>query len=536
LRFETTETVQSADTEHVLSALESALGEISGRYERVNNQITLHGLGPSPRARNPRDTTVFTVYPAGSSDTAIQANVTFQASALLGAYGQDSAVRSKLDYVFEQVRQRLHTSVPSAPPPHPFAHPYAPDHEIFEHAIQHTILKDAKLTPEPAAPAEYEPEALAEPEPVLARGPWIEPEVPYSPGEPPPVPQPQFDPGEIFISDPQVVVPPAVSRDRYIYIPIPPVEAAAEIPEAAARPTVASIEEAAEAHASTAEVVTELPMPTGSAWRHAAKAIRTSDAVEPVQAQPAPAAAEQVVPAAIAAPEWKQEEKHAVAAALANEELIDIEPPAFENGLGKTSPNTRVMIVVMMTLLLAVLSFYSIPWSSHRSGWMSSLARWLSVSASTVSKPSAARAVPLSHTEPDPTAWLNQWSDAMRSGDPVLLASFYADPVQHYLDHANMSKEALIANLRDAIESRSDFFWTVRLEDMRVEPQSHLYVTATFMKHFVQIGGSANSRQSADFFVPSRIEMRRIAGEWKIVSEQGQDTAPNSATNIESSR
>ena len=106
MRFQTTETVQTPDSEIVLRALETTLPEISNDVVRDGSRITLRGLGPSPRTRNPRDITILYV----SSDhatTVINADVNFQASALLGATSQDSVVRSKLNYVFDQVRSQL---------------------------------------------------------------------------------------------------------------------------------------------------------------------------------------------------------------------------------------------------------------------------------------------------------------------------------------------------------------------------------------------------------------------------------------------
>ena len=106
MRFQTTETVQTPDSEIVLRVLETTLPEISSDVVREGPQITLRGLGPSPRSRNPRDITILHV----SSDhatTVIHVDVNFQASALLGTVSQDSVVRSKLDYVFDQVRTQL---------------------------------------------------------------------------------------------------------------------------------------------------------------------------------------------------------------------------------------------------------------------------------------------------------------------------------------------------------------------------------------------------------------------------------------------
>ena len=106
MRFQTTETVQTPDFEIVLRTLETTLPEISSEVVRDGQRITLRGLGPSPRTRNPRDITILHVSSDGAT-TVIHADVTFQASALLGATSQDSVVRSKLDYVFDQVRSQL---------------------------------------------------------------------------------------------------------------------------------------------------------------------------------------------------------------------------------------------------------------------------------------------------------------------------------------------------------------------------------------------------------------------------------------------
>lgn len=106
VRFQTTETVQTPDSEIVLRALETTLPEISSEVVRDGDQIILRGLGPSPRTRNPRDITVLHIS-SHQETTVIHADVNFQASALLGATSQDSVVRSKLDYVFDQVRSQL---------------------------------------------------------------------------------------------------------------------------------------------------------------------------------------------------------------------------------------------------------------------------------------------------------------------------------------------------------------------------------------------------------------------------------------------
>jgi hypothetical protein len=106
VRFQTTEIVPAGDVEQVLRALEASLRTISDRIERKGQRIVLLGLGPSPRAKNYRDMTVFDVISRNGSTT-IYADVMFQASALLGVASQDAVVLGKLDHVYELIRAQL---------------------------------------------------------------------------------------------------------------------------------------------------------------------------------------------------------------------------------------------------------------------------------------------------------------------------------------------------------------------------------------------------------------------------------------------
>jgi ketosteroid isomerase-like protein len=106
MRFEILETVQTPDQEMVLRALEICSREISGKVVRFGDRITLQGLGPSPRAQNLRDTTVFCVN-AENDKTIISGEVSFQASALLGDQPQGEVVRSKLEELFNQMKAQI---------------------------------------------------------------------------------------------------------------------------------------------------------------------------------------------------------------------------------------------------------------------------------------------------------------------------------------------------------------------------------------------------------------------------------------------
>jgi len=106
MRFEILETVHTADREMVLRALEMCSREVSGKVVRFGDRITLQGLGPSPRAKNLRDTTVFCVN-AENDKTIISGEVSFQASALLGDQPQGDVVRSKLEELFNQMKAQI---------------------------------------------------------------------------------------------------------------------------------------------------------------------------------------------------------------------------------------------------------------------------------------------------------------------------------------------------------------------------------------------------------------------------------------------
>ena len=122
MRVQTSETLETHDAEMVLCALEVSLRDISTEVVRQGRQITLRGLGPSQRTVNRNDITVFEVN-AENNRTTIHADVTYQASALLGDAPQSDLVLLKLDRVFDSVKMQLGTRRVrvSAPPLSPEA-------------------------------------------------------------------------------------------------------------------------------------------------------------------------------------------------------------------------------------------------------------------------------------------------------------------------------------------------------------------------------------------------------------------------------
>lgn len=106
MRVEISEVVDTPNRETVLRALETCSREVSSKVERYGDRIILQGLGPSPRAKNVRDTTIFFVN-AEKDRTIISGEANFQASALLGDQPQADVVRSKLEELFHQMKAQI---------------------------------------------------------------------------------------------------------------------------------------------------------------------------------------------------------------------------------------------------------------------------------------------------------------------------------------------------------------------------------------------------------------------------------------------
>ena len=104
----------------------------------------------------------------------------------------------------------------------------------------------------------------------------------------------------------------------------------------------------------------------------------------------------------------------------------------------------------------------------------------------------------------------------MRTRDPALQASFYADPVDHYFGKQQISNEEIYADKKTAIENRKGL-WTVKLEKIVVSPQSDTAVTVRLVKHYMD---QTEPAQISEQFVQSRLQLNRIDGQWKITSEE----------------
>jgi hypothetical protein len=104
----------------------------------------------------------------------------------------------------------------------------------------------------------------------------------------------------------------------------------------------------------------------------------------------------------------------------------------------------------------------------------------------------------------------------MRSRDPVAQASFYADPVDRYIDQKNVSNAVLVGEKRADIQRRLGL-WTVKLSDVVVESRTPSEATVLLVKHFIV---EAEPSQVSELFVKTRLQLKLVNGQWKIASER----------------
>jgi len=148
-------------------------------------------------------------------------------------------------------------------------------------------------------------------------------------------------------------------------------------------------------------------------------------------------------------------------------------------------------------------------------------------SMSVVAKPVAAMATPSvapapPAAAPDPTAnedpaeVVKQWETALRARDAAGQAAFYADPVERYFLQHDVKKEVVLAEKQAAIDKRKDG-WTIKMDRVKVQRKGDDVANVSLVKHYmVKQEGATTS----EWFVPSRLQLKRADGKWRIVSER----------------
>jgi hypothetical protein len=119
-------------------------------------------------------------------------------------------------------------------------------------------------------------------------------------------------------------------------------------------------------------------------------------------------------------------------------------------------------------------------------------------------------------SESDPKVWLESWANALSGQDAGVQASFYADPVEHYAVKTNVSNADVWLDKKNEIQSRPKNS-TVTIEKVEIEPRPDESLRVRLTKHFTS---KSDSGRVSDQFIHSQLALRKIDGQWKITSEQ----------------
>jgi ketosteroid isomerase-like protein len=397
------EQIPCEDADLVLAVLEDRLQTLTGNVVREGKQITLFGLGPSPRTMNPRDTTVIQVREANGVTT-IDADITFQASAFLGELRQDTIVLEKLNRVFDEMKSELD----------------------FKRQRGESLK---------AAPVLAPPRVVVKPV-AVERG--------------------KLEPVTVRDRQPAAeTVPP----DRE-----PKVEGKAGVFARAMEVALAAAPAVTEAVAATETKV--------------AAAIEISDvSVAPVEMMPA---------VATLPDEMKRTEA--------------------ESSGGRRRRGWLIAAGFCVAALGGFGTWYF--GTTHERMQPQQPAPAAAVAAPAV------MATPLPGASGDPAVTVKAWEAAMQGQDAAAQAAFYANPVERYFLRRNVGRDAVAADKQAAIEKRREG-WTVTMDRVKVQKNGGT-ATVNLVKHF---RAKADGVSASEWFIPSRLQLRRVDGRWQIVAE-----------------
>jgi hypothetical protein len=511
VRFKLSETLNTGDSNLVLEALERGLAPVSKQIVRSGNELTARGIGPSPRTMNPNDTTIIHVT-ANDGITRLAADVTYQASALLGGTSQDDIVREKIDRVVEQIRADLkyvtHATTPFATPP------ALPPVRIFEDSrtfpaseapalpmVQHwpeppshpsaltsqpngrysRLLEEAPSPPEPHPQLNFELHPWPAPEP--ASNP-LEPQIELS-LEPFPVQiEEHFEPIPVQIAEHFEPFPFQIEEH---FEPIPePILPRYPYGE----PATAPIEQAPhELEHHPAPLAPVFPIRRAVAAKSAKLARRRKSTNSRILAL-----AVLLVLATLAAGAYYRPDFYLQALQIISTPLQKI--TAYINNKPKQRLNQTAHQITP-------------PSSSQVESPGSSLADVPKAIAPTSALPDATP----KNLPTDLRDWLQSWGAALQSTDAVRQASFYADPVDHYFLHPHVSRGAILIDKQVDIDSR-DGPITLRLDDIEIARENTSSALVLLIKRI-----SSQDRKHPNRSIPTQLVIKRINGVWQITSE-----------------
>jgi ketosteroid isomerase-like protein len=470
MRFEIRETVQNPDPEVVLRALEMCSQEISSDVVRHGDEITLRGMGPSPRSKNKNDTTVFRVR-VENGDTVIQGEVNFQASALLGDSSQEDVMRSKLVDLFEQMRAQIQL-------------------DTLRVATYAAARKSAAATAVVDRSGAPEIDRLRTLETSEEKTSSVAPDTLI----------------EAMTAAPDLGWGAAALVDE---------------PQGAASPE----------QIGESEDYSDYKPRRASGFE---KVFKSADAEQAVAQERIAQPKLQVEPDLAEEPTW---------AARTPPYRLLLEDDRMSGW------KRFVLWTMALVVLLAMAGGGYYYWSRHRSVFSQivGVAPAVGVTANPAPK-SVPKPEPKPEPRPEPQVdtrkaaqtssvppasppdaapestassadlklWLQNWAASMRTKDANAQAAFYADTLDRYLNQRNVGRDAVLRD-REATNRMRKGLWTVKMENIVVERQSGSEADVRLVKHYMD---EQETSEILESFVPTRLTLKRVNGEWKITSEQ----------------
>lgn len=485
MKFQASEMVESPDVELVSRALETNLRTQWSDVARDGDAIVLRGLGPSHRV-NRNDRAVFSIKAAEDGRTAIEVDATFLASALVGASSpQSEIVQRKLDGIFEMVRM---------------------DVDLAQRRAALETERNLK------------PQLVSKAIPPVTKEPT---EIPFD-----------------LVSEIAEATLPAVEEVS----PEPaPVKDDIDKGKGPALPSEETLQKVLERLAQR-----EWPKPDPAQ----ADDDNGDDIFSPKRAdivarrKAAMHAAQLAVEAASTASVGATAEETAVDTPRTAEQHLVHRPADIENGderAKRQKERSAIMIfaVLLVTFLLAFLVQagwqYRAQISQKLGSWRAEMSGEQAVQgqygnphlspeqeaahqqaereAAAADTEKAIEAGRLS--EPDPKKWIANWAETLKGTDAGAQAAYYADPVDKYFLRYNVSRAEVMAARHEALSTRKGE-WTMRLDDVVVAQQTDTTARILFVKYIASGEGPGRAEER----LPTQIKLKRIDGEWRIVSEQ----------------
>ncbi|GGA74005.1 hypothetical protein GCM10011507_26710 [Edaphobacter acidisoli] len=495
MRFQVSEMVETQDAELVSRVLETNLRAQWSDVLREGDTIVLHGLGPTHRV-NRKDRAIFAVKAVEGGKTAIEIDVTYLASALVGtAAPQNEIVQRKLDGVLELVRMDVDLAQRRKA--------LERDRGLKPKLV---INKDESSSVAVAVSDAVEHDATAE---------VVENKAATQVGETGETVAARKAPVDENIS---------VVEEKAKDTPIPSEDTLKKVLE---RMTQRERESAIVSESKGDDIGDDIFSP-----KRADVLARNKAAMQAAQIKkPASSAMNLASPAS--------DMQSTVEQRLVHRGDVDIVEEGGKPERMKERSAGLIFATLLVTFFLAFLA--QIGWQ-YRAQVSQQLTSWRAIwSAERVdqSQPGLPKLTPDQQAaqqrserlaaaadaekaaeaarlaEPDPKQWLENWVDTMKGTDAGAQAAYYANPVDKYFLRYSVSRADVMAARQDAIAKRKGT-WTMRLDDVVVAQQTDTTARILFIKYIATDEGSGVVEQR----LPTQIKLKRIDGQWRIVSEQ----------------